>query len=104
MLDRVAVFTASPVATLLTLLLELLLSFGIGESQAKLDTIMIDEVGVILSDDTLSDLTRLKSGTVSWGRRWEGQVLVYLAKPTSLETPDGTSRQILVEMALKGRK
>jgi len=28
----------------------------------------------------------------------------YLAKPTSLLTPDGASRQILVETAWKGRK
>lgn len=63
--DGVAVFAAAPVATFLTLLLELLLSFGIGKSKAKLDAIVLDWEGVKLSDDTLSSLTMFESDKVS---------------------------------------
>ena len=49
MLDRVAVFAAAPGPTFLTLLLELLLSFGIGEAEVQLDaTVVIDSTVEVL--------------------------------------------------------
>jgi hypothetical protein len=48
-LDRVAVFAAAPGPTFLTLLLELLLSFGIGEAEVQLDaTVVIDSTVEVL--------------------------------------------------------
>ena len=70
MLDRIAVFAATPVATFLTLLLELLLCFGVGEAQAKLDASLLAEEAVVLADDTLSYFTRLEPGMVRQG--WLG--------------------------------
>lgn len=43
MFHRVAVFSTAPVAAFLTLLLELLLSFGVGKSEEQLDTVMLVE-------------------------------------------------------------
>ena len=61
MLDRVTVFAAAPGATFLTLLLELLLSFGIGEAEVELDaTVLIDDAMKVL-DYTLCDFTGLES-------------------------------------------
>jgi hypothetical protein len=40
-LDRVAVFAAAPGPTFLTLLLKLLLSFGIGEAEVQFDTTVV---------------------------------------------------------------
>jgi hypothetical protein len=40
-LDRVAVFAAAPGPTFLTLPLELLLSFGIGEAEVQLDATVV---------------------------------------------------------------
>jgi hypothetical protein len=40
-LDRVAVFAAAPGPTFLTLLFELLLSFGIGEAEVQLDATVV---------------------------------------------------------------
>ena len=61
MLDRVAVFAAAPGATFLTLLLELLLSFGIGEAEVELDaTVLIDNAMKVL-DYTLCNFTGLES-------------------------------------------
>jgi hypothetical protein len=95
---RVAVLSAAPVATFLALLLQLLLSLGVGKTEAKLDTIMLDKVAVVLADDTFGNLTGLESACVRF--RETADSITYLAKPTSLLTPEGTSRQIFVEMAL----
>ena len=62
MLDRVAVLSASPIATFLALLLQLLLSFCVSEAEAELDAIMLVEHAVVFSDDTLGNLTRIESG------------------------------------------
>jgi hypothetical protein len=64
-LDRVAVLAASPVATFLALLLQLLLSLGIRESKVQLDAIMLALHGVKLADDMLGDVTSLEPGSVS---------------------------------------
>ena len=65
MLDRVAVLAATPIATLLTLLLELFLSFSVGKAKAELDTVVfiVDTMEVL--DDSLSDFTTFESGRVS---------------------------------------
>ena len=103
MLNRIAILAATPVATLLTLLLELLLSFGVGEAEIEFDTIMFNKDAVELLDDTLCNLSCLKPTNV---RNFiQGRCLtIYLANPTSLLTPDGVSRQILVEIAQWGWK
>ena len=54
--DGVAVLAASPVATFLTLLLELLLSLGVSEAETESDAIMVDWEAVKVLDDPLSDL------------------------------------------------
>lgn len=56
MLDRVAVFSAPPIATFLTLLLELLLSLGIGEAKTESDCIVLNPKAVKVFDDSLSNL------------------------------------------------
>ena len=61
MLDREAVFPASPVATLLALLLELLLGLGVGEAEEQLDIVTFVEDGMELSDDTFGDLAGFES-------------------------------------------
>ena len=66
MLDRVAVLSAAPIAAFLTLLLQLLLSFGVGETKAEFDVVMFDEVAVVFADDTLSNLTGFESASLSW--------------------------------------
>ena len=98
MFDRVAVLAAAPVASLLALLFELFLCFGVGESKAQLDTGGLAEGAVVFPDDTLSDFARLKPGEVS-DCGFRRRDAAHLAKPTSLLTPEGTSRQILVETA-----
>lgn len=55
--DRVAVFTASPAAAFLTLLLELLLSLCVGKAKIELDTVMVGCDAVEVLDDSFSDLT-----------------------------------------------
>lgn len=60
MLNRVAVFTATPVATFLALLLELFLGFGIGKTKEELDAVMFGEDRVEFLDDMLCDLTSLE--------------------------------------------
>lgn len=62
MFDRVAVFTASPAAALLTLLLELLLSLGVGEAKIELHTVVIGSDTVEVLDDSFGNIARLKSG------------------------------------------
>lgn len=62
MLHRVAVFSASPRSSLLTLKLELLLGLGISKSEEELDTIMVCQDTVIVLDDMLSNFSRFKSG------------------------------------------
>lgn len=64
MLDRVAVLAAAPVATFLTLLLQLLLCLGVGEAEAQFDTGLLAEEAMVLADDTLSYFTRLEPGMV----------------------------------------
>lgn len=64
-LNRVGVFTASPVAAFLALLLELLLSFGISEAKTKLDPVTLAENAVKLANNTFSNFARLKSAHVS---------------------------------------
>lgn len=65
MLDRVAVLAAAPISAFLTLLLELLLSFGVGEAETELDACLLAEEAVVFSDDTLGNLTGLESDMVS---------------------------------------
>ena len=98
--DRVAVFAAAPGATFLTLLLELLLGFGIGKAQVELDAAVIIDDAVEILDHTLRNFTVLESAKFQSEGRGHGAVIAYRANPTSLLTPDGASRQILVEMAL----
>lgn len=62
MLDRVAVFAAPPATTLLTLLLELLLSLGVGKPKVELDAIVISCDTVEVSDDPFGDVTSLETG------------------------------------------
>ena len=66
MFDRVAVFAAAPGATFLTLLLELLLSLGIGKAQVELDPTMIVDDTVEVLDHAFCNFTGLKpaSGSV----------------------------------------
>lgn len=63
--NRIAVFATAPVATFLTLLLELLLGFCVGESKEQLDTIMVGEGGVVFFDDTFGNLPTFEPGKVS---------------------------------------
>ena len=60
MLDRIAVFAATPGATFLTLLLELLLSFGIGKPQVELDATMIVDNTMEVLDHAFCNFTGLK--------------------------------------------
>jgi len=99
MLNRVAVFPTAPVAAFLTLLLELFLSFGIGKAKEQLDTVVLDVGRMVLLDDMFGNLSCFESGQSQIGNLRCCNKMEYLAKPTSLLTPDGTSRQILVEMA-----
>jgi len=71
-LDRVAVFTAAPVATFLALLLELLLSFGIGETEEKFDASLLVREAVEFLDHSFRNLTCLKSADGQSDRRQEG--------------------------------
>jgi hypothetical protein len=54
--NRIGVFAASPVASFLALLLELLLSLGVGEAKAQLDTVALTEHAVVFTNDTFGDL------------------------------------------------
>ena len=65
MLDRVAVFPAAPVTTFLALLLELLLSLGVGKAEAELHAIMVDWEAMEVLDGSFSNFTGLKSVVVS---------------------------------------
>ena len=65
MLDRVAVLAASPVATLLALLLELLLSLGVCKAKEQLDGVAIVVNRVVFSDDTFSNITGVESEGIS---------------------------------------
>lgn len=65
MLHRVAVFAASPSSSFLTLELELFLRLSIGKSQEELDTVMLVQNTVEVSDDTFGNLASLKSEAVS---------------------------------------
>jgi len=82
----------------LALLLELLLSFSVGKSKEEFDTILFVENTVEFLDDTFGNFAGLKSGIIRSGNK-DLAASAYLAKPTSLLTPDGASRQILVETA-----
>ena len=62
MLDRVAVLLTSPVASFLALFFQLLLSFGVCETEAELDAIMLVEHAVVLSDDTFGNLATVEPG------------------------------------------
>lgn len=64
MLDRVSVLMGPPIALFLARLLQLFLSFGVREAQAKFDAINL--VGNIMEilDDLLGSFTILKSGCV----------------------------------------
>lgn len=104
MLDRVAVFTASPAAAFLALLLELLLGLGVGETKVELDTGVISCDTVEVLDDSFSNFTGFEAGFEVSESNDEGGTDAYRAKPTSLLTPDGLSRQILVETAWNGKK
>ena len=66
MLNRIAVLAASPVAAFLALLLELLLSLCVGKAEAELDASLLIEGTVVLSNDSLSDLSGLESELVSY--------------------------------------
>lgn len=102
-LYRVAVFSASPGSSLLTLKLELFLSLGVSKSEEELDPVVLCQNTVVVSDDMLSDFTGFKSGPILAYVRSE-EMITDLAKPTSLLTPEGVSLQIFVEIALNGRK
>jgi hypothetical protein len=104
MFDRVAVFTASPAATFLALLLKLLLSLCIGEAEVELDACVVNRETMKVLDDSLSNFAGFKAGVEVSGNDDEGERGTYRAKPTSLLTPDGLSRQILVETAWNGKK
>lgn len=65
MLNRVAVFPTAPVAAFLTLLLELLLGFGIGKAKEQLDTVVLDEGRMVLLDDALRNFSSFESGLKS---------------------------------------
>jgi hypothetical protein len=62
MFDRVAIFTASPAATLLALLLELLLSLGVGKAKVELDSSVVNRETVEVLNDSLSDLAGFEAG------------------------------------------
>ena len=63
MLDRVIVLAAAPGATLLALLLELLLSFGVGEAKEKLDAIRLNRDIVEIFDDLFSNVASVEALT-----------------------------------------
>ena len=104
MFDRVAVFTASPTATFLALLLELLLGFCVREAKVELDTGVLNRDAVVVLDDSFSDLTGFEARAEVSAKNDDGEACTYRANPTSLLTPDGLSRQILVEIAWNGKK
>lgn len=60
MFDRVAILAATPSTSFLTLLFELLLSFGICKAEIELDAIVLDLCAVKLFDDSFSNLTTLE--------------------------------------------
>jgi hypothetical protein len=64
-LNRVAIFSATPGATFLALLLELLLSFRIGEAQVELDTTWLVGDAVEVLDHMLCNFTGLETAKVS---------------------------------------
>ena len=64
-LNRVVVFAATPGATFLALLLELLLSLGVGEAKEEFDAIGFDREVVVFFDDLLSDLAGFKTVMIS---------------------------------------
>lgn len=97
--NRVAVLSAAPIATFLALLFELLLSLGVGKTKEEFDSIMIREHAVVLFDDTLRDISALESANVRDMGNAGSEAATYRANPTSLLTPEGASRQILVETA-----
>lgn len=104
MFDRVAVFTASPATAFLALLLELLLGFCVCEAKVELDTGMFNCDAVEVLDDSFGNITGFKARAEVSAKNDGGETCTYRAKPTSLLTPDGLSRQILVETAWKGKK
>ena len=65
MLDRVAIFAAAPGPTFLTLLLELLLSFGIGEAEVQLDATVVIDSTVEVLDYTLRNFARFETAKES---------------------------------------
>ena len=65
MLDRVAVFAAAPGPTFLTLLLELLLSFGIGEAEVQLDATVVIDSTVEVLDYTLRNFAGFETAKES---------------------------------------
>ena len=62
MFDRVTVFTASPAATFLALLLELLLSLGVCKAKIELDAVVIGCDTVEVLDDSFSNVPTLEAG------------------------------------------
>lgn len=60
--DRVAVFTASPAATFLTLLFELLLSLCVSEAKVELHAVVVTCDAVEVFDDSFSDIASLEAG------------------------------------------
>jgi hypothetical protein len=60
-LDRVFVLVSSPIALLLARLLQLLLCFGVGKAEAKLDTVAFVGNAVEFLDDLFRNITVLKS-------------------------------------------
>jgi hypothetical protein len=64
-LDRVAVFAAAPGSTFLTLLLELLLSFGIGEAEVQLDAAMVIDSTVEILDYALRNFAGFETAKES---------------------------------------
>jgi hypothetical protein len=68
-LDRVAVFAAAPDPTFLTLLLELLLSFGIGEAEVQLDATVVIDSTVEVLDYTFRNFAGFETSKESvWGK------------------------------------
>jgi hypothetical protein len=103
MFNRIAVLPTAPIPTFLALLFELLLSLGVGKTKEEFYAIMVSEHAVVLLDDTLCNFSSLEPAHVR-NNSVALEISTYRANPTSLLTPDGASRQILVETAWKGKK
>lgn len=69
-LDRIAVLAAAPGATFLRLLFQLLLSLGIGETKVKLDSVMLDNECMKLSNDSFGNVATFEPREISecWKR------------------------------------